>query len=55
MKFETFVKRRSKVGLEPGTLVHIGEKKVEKVTIKIVVYNTKNLVEKELSQVTIYG
>jgi magnesium Mg(2+) and cobalt Co(2+) transport protein (corA) len=51
VKLETSVKRRSKVGLEPGTLVHIGEKKVEKVTIKIVVYNSEKLVEKELNSV----
>jgi magnesium transporter len=51
VKLETFVKKRSKVGLEPGTLVHIGEKKVEKVTIKIIVYNSENLVEKELNSV----
>jgi len=47
----TFRKRGSKVGLEPGTLVHIGEKKVEKVKIKIVVYDSEKIVEKELDSI----
>ena len=47
----TFRKRGSKVGLAPGTLVHIGEKKVEKVIIKIVVYNSEKFVEKELNSI----
>lgn len=47
----TFRKRGSKVGLEPGTLVHIGEKKVEKVKIKIVIYNSEKIVEKELDSI----
>jgi magnesium transporter len=47
----TFRKRGSKVGLEPGTLVHIGEKKVEKVKIKIVIYNSEKFIEKELNSI----
>ena len=47
----TFKKRGSKVGLEPGTLIHIGEKKVEKVRIKVVIYNNEELVEKELNSI----
>jgi magnesium transporter len=47
----TFRKRGSKVGLEPGTLVHIGEKKVEKVKIKIVLYNSEKFIEKELNSI----
>ena len=51
MKRKTSVKKGSKVGLAPGTLVHIGEKKVEKVRIKLVAYNSENIVEKELNSV----
>jgi magnesium transporter len=47
----TFEKRGSKAGLAPGTLVHIGEKKVEKVVIKIVAYNSEKFIEKELSDI----
>jgi len=51
VKFKTNVKKVSKVGLAPGTLVHIGEKKVDKVRIKLVAYNSENIVEKELNNV----
>lgn len=51
MKQETLRNKKSKVGLAPGTLVHIGEKKVEKVRIKLVAYNNEKLVEKELNSV----
>jgi magnesium transporter len=51
VKRETLGRKRSKVGLAPGTLVHIGEKKVEKVRIKLVAYNSENIVEKELNNV----
>lgn len=44
----TFKKRGSKTGLEPGTLIHIGEKKVEKVKLKLVVYDSETFIEKEL-------
>lgn len=47
----TYEKRGSKAGLAPGTLVHIGEKKVEKIRIKIVAYNAEKIVEKELDSV----
>jgi magnesium transporter len=46
-----YTKGGSKVGLAPGALVHVGEKKVEKVRIKIVVYNSENIVEKELNNI----
>jgi magnesium transporter len=39
-------KRSPKVGLPPGTLVHIGEKKVEKARITIMDYDETNLEEK---------
>ncbi len=51
MKRGIFGKKGSKVGLAPGTLVHIGEKKVEKVRIKLVAYNSEKLVEQELNSV----
>jgi len=47
----TYEKRGSKVGLAPGTLVHIGEKKVEKIRIKIVAYNAEKIVEKEIDNI----
>ena len=40
-------KRSKKAGLPPGTLVHIGEKKKEKVKITIIDYHEKEFVEKE--------
>jgi magnesium transporter len=43
-----FVKRVSrKIGLSPGTLVHIGKKKIEKVRIRIIDYDEAQLQEKE--------
>jgi magnesium transporter len=51
VKLKTYVKRGSKVGLAPGTLIHIGEKKVEKVRIKLVAYNSENIIEKELNNI----
>ena len=45
---QRLIKKRSpKVGLPPGTLVHIGEKKVEKARIAIMDYDETNLEEKE--------
>lgn len=42
-------KRMSRTkGLPPGTLVHIGEKKTEKVRITVIDYDDKNIAEKEL-------
>lgn len=51
MKSRTFKRRQSKVGLAPGTLVHVGEKKAEKVVIKAWAYNNEKLIEKELRTV----
>jgi magnesium transporter len=43
-----FFKRVSKkVGLSPGTLVHIGKKKIEKVRIRLIDYDEAQLQEKE--------
>jgi magnesium transporter len=47
-----FMKRVSKKpGLQPGTLVHVGEKKVEKVRIRLIDYDEANLEERELENV----
>jgi len=43
--------RRAKVGLAPGTLIHVGEKKAEKVIIRVLAYNSERLVEKELTSI----
>ena len=44
--YERFMKRRtSKIGLPPGTLVHVGDKKEEKVKISISDYDRKTFKE----------
>jgi len=40
-----------KRGLPPGALVHIGEKKTEKVRISIIDYNLSNFEEREVKKV----
>ena len=47
----TFERRGSKTGLAPGTLVHIGRKKAEKVVIQVLAYNSEKLIERELETV----
>jgi magnesium transporter len=44
-------KSRQKAGLVPGTLVYTGEKKVEKVRIRIIDYDETQLEEKEVATV----
>jgi magnesium transporter len=51
VKSRTFRRKQSKVGLAPGTLVHVGEKKAEKVVIRACIYNSDELTEKELQTV----
>lgn len=47
-----FMKKISKkAGTAPGTLVHIGEKKIEKVKIRLIDYDEKQLQEKELKTI----
>jgi magnesium transporter len=47
-----FIKKSSKtVGLPPGELVHIGEKRIEKPRITIIDYDEKNFEEKQLESV----
>jgi magnesium transporter len=40
-----------KVGLPPGALVHVGEKKVESVRITVIDYDEQNLTEKQIASV----
>jgi magnesium transporter len=42
---------KQKVGLVPGTLVHIGERRIEKVRIRIIDYDETQLEEKEVKTV----
>lgn len=44
-------KRSKKTGLPPGTLVHIGEKKLEKVKITLIDYNEQRLEEREVQTI----
>jgi len=47
-----FIKKRSKnIGLPPGTLVHVGDKKTEKVRITVIDYDEKELQEKEVQNI----
>jgi len=46
-----FTKRAKEVGLPPGTLVHIGDRKVEKAKITLIDYDEAQLQEKELETV----
>jgi magnesium transporter len=41
----------AKIGLPPGTLVHVGEKKAEKVRISIIDYDERQFEEKEAKTV----
>jgi magnesium transporter len=51
VKSRTFKRKQSNVGLAPGTLVHVGEKKAEKVVIRAWIYNNEKLIEKKLESV----
>ncbi len=44
-------KRSKKVGLEPGSLVHIGEKKIEETKLTILDYDETHFLEKEVKTV----
>jgi len=44
-------KMTKKPGLAPGTLVHVGEKKIEKVRIRVIDFDEANLEERELETV----
>jgi len=45
------IKRSKKVGLPPGTPVHVGEKKMDRVRIKIIDYDEAQFQEKEAKTV----
>jgi magnesium transporter len=44
-------KRSKKIGLPPGTLVHVGEKKTEKLRITVIDYDEKEFQEKEVENI----
>ena len=48
---ELFRRTSKKVGLSPGTLVHIGEKKVEKTRITVIDYDVDQFQEKEVETI----
>jgi magnesium transporter len=51
-KTSKFIKRSSKkTGMSPGTLVHVGEQKIEKPKITVFNYDPDRLEEKELKQI----
>jgi magnesium transporter len=50
-KLKVFKKRSSKAGLPPGTLVHVGEKKVESVKITFIDYDEQDFQEKEATHI----
>ena len=51
MIFTKLGKKQLQVGLAPGTLVHVGEKKAERIVIRLWAYNSEELIEKELQTV----
>ncbi|MFQ6127191.1 MAG: hypothetical protein ACE5R6_21670 [Candidatus Heimdallarchaeota archaeon] len=46
-----FKKRSEKTGLPPGTLIHVGEKKTERVRITIIDYDEAQFQEKEAERI----
>jgi len=52
MSMSRYVKKRSrKAGLSPGTLVHVGERKVEKVRITLIDYDEQKIQEREIEKI----
>ncbi|TFH04793.1 MAG: magnesium/cobalt transporter CorA [Methanosarcina sp.] len=51
MRLTKLGKKQLQVGLAPGTLVHVGEKKAERIVISLCAYNSEELIEKELQTV----
>lgn len=45
------IRRSQKAGLPPGTLVHVGERKVEKVRISVIDYDATQLAEREMETI----
>jgi len=50
-KLKVVKKRSSKAGLPPGTLVHVGEKKVESVRITFIDYDEQSFQEKQVTKI----
>jgi len=50
-KFKVFKKRSSKAGLPPGTLVYVGEKKVESIRITFIDYDEQSFQEKQVTNI----
>ena len=46
-----FKKYSKKIGLPPGTMVYVGEKKVEKTKISVIDYDKDNFQKRELETV----
>lgn len=42
---------RKKIGLSPGTLIHVGDRKIENVKISLMNYDQGQLLEKELKNI----
>ncbi|AKB22248.1 magnesium/cobalt transporter CorA [Methanosarcina sp. WH1] len=51
MRLTKLGKKQLQVGLAPGTLVYVGEKKAERIVISLCAYNGEELIEKELQTV----
>jgi magnesium transporter len=51
VKKRTTKKRSSKAGLPPGTLVHVGEKKVESIRIAFIDYDEQSFEEKQVTKI----
>ncbi len=49
--FEASKKDISQKGLRPGSLIYIGEQKVDKVRIRVIDYDEKNLIEYEYESI----
>jgi magnesium transporter len=45
------IRRSEKLGLSPGTLMHVGEKKTEKTRITVIDYDAAGFIEKEVGSV----
>ena len=45
------IRSSKKVGTAPGTLVHVGEKRTEKVTISLMDYDEKHVQEKAIKDI----
>ena len=51
MRLSFMKKFKTKAGLSPGTLVHVGEKKIENVRIRVIDYDERNMEERDLGAI----